>query len=68
MHGTSDDEISDQFIHGLELIIGCEVHLKRIHKPLNKLVYFPNEFYKLQTWLVEVAHIVNRMNLQIMLQ
>ena len=42
--------------------------LKRVHKPLKKLVYLPNRFFKLQTWLVEVVHIVNGVNLQIMPQ
>ena len=42
--------------------------LKRTQKPLKKPVYFPNEFHELQTWLVEVVHIVNGVNLQIISQ
>ena len=42
--------------------------LRRTQKPLKKLVYLPNTFHKFQTWLVEVAHIVNGMNLQVMPQ
>ena len=42
--------------------------LKRTYKPLKKLVYLPNDFRKLQTWLVEVAHVVNSVNLRIMSQ
>ena len=40
--------------------------LRRTHKLLKKLVYLPNEFCELQTLLVEVAHIVNSVNLRIM--
>ena len=43
--------------------------LKRTHKPMEKPVYyFLNEFCEFQTWLVEVAHVVNSVNLQTMLQ
>ena len=42
--------------------------LKRTYKPFKKPVYLPNKFCELQTWLVEVAHIVNSMNFQIMPQ
>ena len=42
--------------------------LRRTHKPLKKLVYLLNEFCELQTWLVEVIHIVNSVNLQIIPQ
>ena len=38
--------------------------LRRTHKPSKKLVYLLNKFYKLQAWLVEVAHVVNGVNLQ----
>ena len=42
--------------------------LRRTHKSLKKLVYLPNEFSKSQTCLVEVAHVVNGVNLQIIPQ
>ena len=38
-------------------------YLKRNHKCLKKSVYFLSDFQELQTWLVEVAHVVNGVNL-----
>ena len=42
--------------------------LRRTNKPLKKPVYLLNKFHKLLTWLVEVAHVVISLNLQIMPQ
>ena len=67
VHGITDDEcwidLSTDWSQSLAMRF-----LRRTYKPLKKLVYLPNEFCKSQTWLVEVAHVVNGVNLQIMPQ